>query len=456
MTTAALILAAGQGTRLKSDLAKVLHTAAGRTLLRWVLEAVRGVAPDRVVVVVGHQADAVAAEAAAAGLPGLVTVVQRQQRGTGHAVRMAVEQGALDGVDRVLILAGDVPAITSDVLTGLLAAQDGRAAALLTAECVDPAGYGRVLRAPDGSVERIVEHADATAQERGVREINAGVYCVAADHLAREITGLSAANEQGEEYLTDIVAPLVGHGVAAVAAPEEVVQGVNDRRQLALVAVILRQRILERLMLDGVTVVDPATTYVDADVVVERDATLQPGTILEGSTVVGPRATVGPWTRLADSRVGAGATVTCSVAHGAEIGPDATVGPYAHLRPGTVLHRGAKAGGFVEIKNATIGEGSKVPHLSYVGDAVLGAGVNVGAGTITCNYDGTRKHTTVIGDGAFIGSDTMLVAPVEVGPGAYTAAGSTITRDVPADALAVERAEQRTIEGWARRRRDRD
>jgi bifunctional UDP-N-acetylglucosamine pyrophosphorylase/glucosamine-1-phosphate N-acetyltransferase len=455
LTTAAIVLAAGQGTRFRSDLAKVLHPVAGRTMLRWVLEALRPLAVDRVVVVVGHQGEGVTAEAEAAGLPGLTTVVQHEQLGTGHAVRVAVEAGAIDGADTVLVLPGDVPLMTSAALTSLLEAHEGRAATLLTAVLDDATGYGRVLRDGDGGVTRIVEHRDATDAEREVGEINSSIYTFAADALRAELAGLTKDNDQGEEYLTDVVEPLsrTAAGVGAVIVEAEVVAGANDRAQLAELGAILRGRILTDHARAGVTVVDPATTYVGADVEVGVDAVLLPGTHLEGATRVGARAQIGPDSRLVDSLVEDDATVTYSVLLGASVGPGATVGPFTYLRPGARLEADAKAGAYVEIKNSTVGEGSKVPHLSYIGDTEIGRGANIGAATVTVNYDGFTKHRTVIGDGARIGSDTMLVAPVTVGEGAFTGAGSVITKDVPPGALAVERSEQRVIEGYAERAR---
>lgn len=460
MTAAAVVLAAGKGTRFRSDLAKVLHPVAGRTLLRWVLEAVRGAGFDRVVVVVGHQGEAVAEEAAAAGLPGLVTVTQHPQLGTGHAVRVAEESGALDDADTVVVLPGDAPLLEPEPLLALLSAHrdgDGAVVTLLSTDLEDPTGYGRIVRAGDGGVARIVEHRDASPQDLLVTEVNAGVYAFSRGELAAALAGLTTDNSQGEEYLTDVIEVLSrGAGrVRAVPALPEVVAGVNDRVQLAAAGARLRARILEGLMRDGVTVVDPATTYVGPDVRVDADAVLLPGTHLEGATRVAGGATVGPDSRLVDSIVAQDATVTYSVLLGVEVGPAATVGPFTYLRPGTRLEGASKAGAFVEMKASVVGEGSKVPHLSYIGDTTIGRGSNIGAATVTVNYDGFDKHRTTIGDDVRIGSDTMLVAPVDVGDGAYTGAGSVITRDVPAGALAVERSDQRNIDGYAERRRRR-
>lgn len=451
-----VVLAAGLGTRFHSDQAKVMHRIGGRTLLRHVLEALRPLGLPQVVVVVGHQWEEVAAEAASAGLPGLTTVVQEQQLGTGHAAAQALR--ALDAaVEGVLILPGDTPLLTAATLERLLESGHRTSGALLIAEFDDPSGYGRILRDEAGRVLGVVEEVDATESQRGLREANAGMYLFERTRLAGALERLAPANAQGELYLTDVVGILMedGRDLRAVTTAAEEVSGVNDRVQLAAAGAVLRHRTLERLMRGGVTVVDPAATYVDVDVSVGRDSVLLPGCLLEGQTRIGERVTLGPYSRLIDAEVQDGATVAQSVVIGASVGPEASVGPFTYLRPGTRLERGAKAGGFVEMKNATIGEGSKVPHLSYVGDARLGRDVNFSAGAITCNYDGFIKHETVIEDGAFVGSDNMLVAPVRIGRGAFTAAGSVITKDVPDDALALERGEQRTIEGWAARKRER-
>ncbi len=458
MSTAAIVLAAGKGTRFKSETAKVLHRAGGRSLLRWVLEALRPLELDRVVVVVGHQGDDVAAEAAAAELPGTTTVTQAEQRGTGHAVRLAVESGAVEGCDTIMVLPGDVPLLRPEPLRGLLAAHaaGADAATLLTARLADPTGYGRVVRDVDQAVRAVVEERDADAATRALDEINTGVYAFDQQPLAGALAALSADNAQGEEYLTDVVAPLTTQGVGAVGGDPDAVHGVNDRAQLADVATILRRRVLEALMRDhGVSVVDPAATYVDADVDVGRDTTLLPGTLLEGSTRIGEGCEIGPSTRLTDTRVGDGAVVASSTCVGAEIGDRAAVGPYTYLRTGARLATGAKVGAFCEVKSSTIEDGAKVPHLSYIGDARVGAGANVGAATVTVNYDGFAKHQTDIAEGARIGSDTMLVAPVRVGREAYTGAGSVITQDVPDGALALSRSEQLIKEGYAERKRAR-
>ncbi len=452
--TAAIVLAAGKGTRFRSEVAKVLHRAAGRSLLGHVLEAVRPLALAQTVVVVGHQAEEVAAEVDRVGLPGATTALQAEQRGTGHAVQQAVP--ALDpAIRRVLILPGDTPLLPARVLEALL---EGATAggAMLTARMEDPTGYGRVLRTPGGTVERIVEHRDATEAERAVTEINAGMYLLDRAGLEAALGDLDDDNAQGEVYLTDIV-EVLGRGGAPVSAidanPVEIA-GVNDRAQLADAATRLRANHLDHLLREvGVSVTDPATTYVDVDVEVARDAVLLPGTILDAGTRVGAGAVIGPNSHLTACAVGAGATVHSTRAEQAAIGEGATVGPFSHLRPGTVLGARSKVGAYAETKNAAIGDGSKVPHLAYVGDATVGQGVNIACGVITVNYDGATKSHTTVEDGAFVGCDTMLVAPVTIGAGAYTAAGSTITEDVPPGALGIARSRQTTKEGWVERRR---
>ena len=456
MTRAAVVLAAGKGTRFKSELAKVLHPVAGRTMLRWVLGALRPLELDRVIVVVGHQHEQVAAEAAQVEGLDVVAVRQTEQRGTGHAVRVAFDQGALDGIDSVLVVPGDAPLIGGAPLAELFAAQHGKAVALMSTTLDDPTDYGRIIRDTDGHVVRVVEERDANPAERALREVNTSIYVFAGDLLRAELAHLRIDNDQGEEYLTDVVEPLTASGVVAVQAAKQAVGGVNDREQLARAGAVLRASILSTLMIDGVTIIDPTSTWVEADCVVEPDAVLLPGTYLEGATWIERSAVVGPHTRLVDTRVARTARVTFTVAVSASIGPGAEVGPFTYLRPEAQLEDGAKAGAFVEVKQSVIGPGSKVPHLSYIGNTTIGRNTNVGAATVTVNYDGQRKHHTTIGDRVRIGSDTMLIAPLKVGDDAYTGAGSVITRDVPAGALAIERGEQRNIEGYADRKRTPD
>jgi bifunctional UDP-N-acetylglucosamine pyrophosphorylase/glucosamine-1-phosphate N-acetyltransferase len=453
---AVIVLAAGEGTRMRSATPKVLHAIGGRTLLGHVLAATGTLNPDHLAVVIGHGREAVA-EHLAAVAPKAQPVVQEEQHGTGHAVRVALEAlPPLTGT--VVVVAGDTPLLTAETLSGLVAAHAsaGAAATVLSAVLDDPAGYGRVLRAPDGSVAGIVEQKDADDHQRAVREVNSGMYAFGAAELAAALAELTRDNAQGEEYLTDVLGILRAQGrpVAAVAAedPHEIL-GVNDRAQLAEAGRLLRDRVVRRWMREGVTVVDPATTWIDVDVELHRDAVVQPHTQLLGKTLVATGAEVGPDTTLRDCLVGEGAHVRRCDADRAVVGPQASVGPFTYLRPGTVLGPGSRAGAYVELKNAVVGEGSKVPHLSYVGDAEIGVGSNIGAATVFVNYDGVAKHHTTIGDHVRIGSDTMLVAPLEVGDGAYTAAGSVITEDVPPGAMAVGRARQRVIEGWVERKR---
>ncbi|HVE64658.1 MAG TPA: bifunctional UDP-N-acetylglucosamine diphosphorylase/glucosamine-1-phosphate N-acetyltransferase GlmU [Mycobacteriales bacterium] len=445
-----VVLAAGAGTRMKSSVPKVLHEVCGRTMLGHVLAATAVLQPERTLVVVGHGRDAVTAS-----LPSWATaVVQAEQRGTGHAVRLALE-AVPDVEGTVLVLYGDMPLLRAETLQAVV---DGRAgdATLLTVEMPEPAGYGRIVRSADGSLTRIVEDKDADALQRAITEINVGVYAFGARQLREALTRVSTDNAQGEEYLTDVIALLVtdGRAVSAVLAEDHhEMLGVNDRVQLAEAGAALNDRAIEALQRAGTTVIDPRSTWVDSTVECAPDSTIAPFTILKGVTRVGRGAVVGPYAALTDSTVGEGAQVVAATCVGAEIGPEATVGPYTYLRPGTRLGRGAKAGGFVEMKNSVVGDGSKVPHLSYVGDATIGERSNIGAATIFVNYDGEQKHRTTVGDDVRVGSDTMLVAPVTIGDAAYTAAGSVITQDVPPGALGVGRARQRNIEGWVERRR---
>jgi bifunctional UDP-N-acetylglucosamine pyrophosphorylase/glucosamine-1-phosphate N-acetyltransferase len=456
MALSVVVLAAGEGKRFRSAVPKPLHRVAGRPLLWHVLAAAGGLGAERTVVVVGRGADEVRSAVASFDLGPVEFAVQQELRGTGDALAAALP--LLPPGGEVLVLYGDTPLLTAGTLERLLRAHrssDARAT-VLTATLPDPTGYGRVLRGHDGAVVGVVEERDATAEQRAIAEANVGFYVFdrpVLDGLAR----LVPDNDQGEYYLPDLL-PLVlaeGGRVATSSAPEDEVLGVNDRAQLAAAAAVLRRRALARLLAAGVTVVDPATTYVDVDVEVGQDTVLQPLTFLEAGTRVGAGCVIGPNTRLVACTVGDEATVTQAVGDRAHVGAGATVGPFAYLRPGAELGPGSKVGTYVEVKKSSIGRGSKVPHLSYVGDAEIGEDVNVGAGTVFVNYDGADKHRTIVGDGAFIGSDTMLVAPVTIGDGAQTAAGSTITKDVPPGALAIERAVQRTIQGWAARRRRR-
>ncbi|MBB5080748.1 bifunctional UDP-N-acetylglucosamine diphosphorylase/glucosamine-1-phosphate N-acetyltransferase GlmU [Nonomuraea endophytica] len=453
---AVVVLAAGEGTRMKSQTPKVLHEVCGRALVDHMLAAARDLKPERLIVVIGHARERVGAHLAETS-PDARAVVQHEQRGTGHAVRTVLEEtGTINGT--VLVTYGDVPLLRTETLAELLAqhAEDGNAVTVLTAKVPDPTGYGRIVRDESGAVLQIVEHKDATDDQRAIDEMNSGIYAFDGLLLADAVKRVSTDNAQGEEYLTDVLSILRedGHRVGAHVATDYVeVEGVNDRVQLAFVRKVLNQRVLESHMRGGVTVVDPASTWVDVQVRLAPDVVLHPGTQLHGATVVGEGAEVGPATTLTDTTVGPGAVVRNAVCDSAEIGPDASVGPYAYLRPGTILGRKSKAGTFVEMKNTQVGERSKVPHLSYAGDATIGDDVNIGAAVIFVNYDGVDKHRTTVRDGAFVGCDSMLVAPVTVGDGAYTAAGSVIDGDVPPGAIGVARARQRNIEKWVLRRR---
>jgi bifunctional UDP-N-acetylglucosamine pyrophosphorylase/glucosamine-1-phosphate N-acetyltransferase len=385
-------------------------------------------------------------------------VVQEVQHGTGHAVRIAMAavaaQGAVDGT--VVVTYGDTPLLTAATLDALVTVHQatGNAVTVLTANVPDPTGYGRIVR-QDGAVARIVEQKDATAQQAAIREVNSGVYAFDAKLLVEGLSRLTRANAQGEEYLTDVLGILAGDGHrvgALTVADHHEILGANDRAQLAELRRIFNARLTAHWMREGVTIVDPATTWIDVQVRLEPDVVVQPNTQLCGATRIAGGAEVGPNCTLTATVVGAGARVTNATTEGAIIGEAATVGPYTYLRPGTVLGSKAKAGGFVEMKNAQVGAGSKVPHLSYVGDATIGEGCNIGAGTITANYDGERKHRTQIGDHVFVGTDTVLVAPAQLADGAYVAAGSAVTLPVPAGALAVARGRQRNIEGWVDRK----
>jgi bifunctional UDP-N-acetylglucosamine pyrophosphorylase/glucosamine-1-phosphate N-acetyltransferase len=441
---------------MKSKTPKILHEVSGRTLVDHMLTAARGLKPERLIVVVGHARDRVQAHLAQTS-PDAQTVVQSEQKGTGHAVRTVLESvGTIGGT--VLVTYGDTPLLRAETLAALLERhdEDGNAVTVLTAEVPDPYGYGRIVRDATGAVLEIVEEKDADPEQRAIKEMNSGVYAFDGFLLADAVKRVSTSNVQGEEYLTDVLSILRqdGHRVGAhVAADYVEVEGVNDRVQLAFAQKVLNSRLLEAHMRAGVTVIDPASTWVDVDVTLEPDVVIHPGTQLHGRTTVAEGAEIGPATTLTDTVVGEGALVRNAVCVEAEIGPQALVGPYAYLRPGTVLARKAKAGTYVEMKNAQVGEGAKVPHLTYVGDATIGAGANIGASSIFVNYDGVNKHHSTVGEHAFVGCDTMLVAPVNIGDGAYTAAGSVIDSDVPPGAIGVARGRQRNIEGWVARKR---
>ncbi|MDH6127882.1 bifunctional UDP-N-acetylglucosamine diphosphorylase/glucosamine-1-phosphate N-acetyltransferase GlmU [Kitasatospora sp. GP82] len=459
---AVIVLAAGGGTRMKSKrLPKVLHEICGRSLVGHAVAAAQELTPSQLVVVVGHMRELVQ-QHLAEQYPDARTAVQLEQNGTGHAVRTALESLSADGIEldgTVVVTTGDAPLLTAATLAALVEAhaEQGNGVTVLTAVVPDAFGYGRILRSEsDGAVAAIVEEKDATEAQRAIDEINSGVFAFDAKLLVEALGRLNTNNSQGEEYLTDTLGILraAGHRVGAVVAGDfRDILGINDRVQLAEARRILNARLVERAMRAGVTVVDPASTWFDVQVTYEPDAVVLPNTQLHGTTHLGEGSEVGPNCTLTDTLVGADAHVSNATTFGAEIGELASVGPYAYLRPGTKLARKAKAGTYVEIKNSEVGEGSKVPHLSYIGDTTIGEGSNIGAASVTVNYDGVNKHRTTIGSHCRTGSDNMFIAPVTVGDGAYTAAGSVIISDVPAGALGVSRAQQRNIPGWVERKR---
>ncbi len=452
---AVVVLAAGGGTRMKSSKSKLLHEVAGKPMLSFAVSAAAALDPEHLVVVVGHQREQVEAQLEQLSAA-VTTAVQDQQLGTGHAVSCGLS-GLGDLQGEVVVTYADVPMLTGDTLRQLVAVHrgNGNAVTVLTAIVDDPTGYGRIVRDGD-SVTGIVEHKDASEAQRGIDEINSGIYVFDAATLREGLGALTTDNAQGEQYLTDVVhfaaqrSQRVGaHIIDDVWQTE----GVNDRIQLARMNAEMNRRIRDAWMLKGVTMVDPTTVWIDVDVDLAQDVTLLPGVILQGATTISEGATIGPDTTLMDVEVGPGAEVVRTHGSFAVIGENATVGPFSYLRPGTILGVGGKIGAFVETKNAQIGDGAKVPHLAYCGDAVVDDGANIGAGTIFANYDGINKSTSHVGKNAFVGSNSVLVAPVDIGPGALVAAGSAITDDVPAGALGVARGRQRNVEGWVNDRR---
>ncbi|MHA6801153.1 bifunctional UDP-N-acetylglucosamine diphosphorylase/glucosamine-1-phosphate N-acetyltransferase GlmU [Bounagaea algeriensis] len=456
----AIVLAAGEGTRMRSATPKVLHRLAGRPLVEHSVRAAAGIDPRELAVVVGHGRDAVTPhldELSTSLDRPISTAVQQQQLGTGHAVARGLD--ALDETSgTVLVTYGDVPLLDSTTMRGLLEEHrdSGNAVTVLSAVVAEPTGYGRLLRDAHGVVTGIVEQKDATDAQAEITEINSGVYAFDASVLRDALARLSTDNAQGEWYLTDVLAIARGAGRrvgALVCSDPWLVEGVNDRVQLANLGAELNRRLVESWMRSGVTVTDPSSVWLDCDVVLDRDVLLEPGVQLRAGTTVGEGATIGPDTTLTACTVHADASVVRSHGERAEVGPEAQAGPFAYLRSGTQLHARAKAGSFVETKNADIGTATKVPHLSYVGDATIGEHSNIGAATVFVNYDGVNKNRTVVGSHARTGADNMFVAPVEIGDGSYTAAGSVITEDVPPGAMAVARGRQRNIEGWVAKRR---
>jgi len=449
---AVVVLAAGMGKRMKSGLPKVLHQICGCTLLEYVLEAVDPLGAGSVTVVVGTGSDDVVGTIG----DGFRIVHQAEQKGTGHAVMVALE-GLDPSFDEVMVLPGDAPLITTATLERLVAErrEHNAAASLLTAVLDDPSGYGRVVRFENWHVEAIIEEVDATEEQRGITEVAACTYSFDRAALEAGLSTLTTDNAQGEYYLTDVIGGFTAggqHVVPFCGEPEEVM-GVNDREQLAEVCRIMRARVNSRLMAAGVAMIDPATTYVDHDVEIGAETLLMPMTFIGGKSAIGKRCRIGPCTSIHDTTVADGCEVQFSVVDGCEISEDANIGPFSRLRPGCRLGPGSKAGTFVEMKKTTVGRGSKVPHLSYMGDTTIGEDANVGAGSITCNYDGENKFPTTIGDRAFIGSDTMMVAPLNIGNDAVTGAGSVISEDVPDGSLAIERTEQRIVPGYRDRKK---
>lgn len=448
---------------MKSAKSKVLHQIAGRSLIAHVINALAPLEPKAVAVVVGAHSEEVGAEVTEATktLTSDANLVHQAQRnGTGHATRLALESDSIKQINQgdVIVLAGDTPLLTGETLAKLQAHHkaSGATATILTAQLFDPHGYGRIVRDNEGHLDRIVEERDCTPDEREIDEINSGVYIFKIDELRSALTKITSSNSQGEEYLTDVIKIMGESGkkvTAMTVADETEIFGINDRSQLALCGALMRDRINEALMREGVSIIDPMSTWIDLSVEIAPDVTIYPQSSLFGSTIIETGAQIGPRTTLIDTEVGQDAKVFESFARGAVIGYGAQVGPYTFLREGSELATGVRVGAYVEVKNSSIGEGSKVPHLSYVGDATIGRESNIGAATVFVNYDGVEKHRTEIGDHVRIGSDTMLVAPVVVGDGAYTAAGSVITEDVPAGAMGVARSKQRNVLGWVLRKR---
>jgi len=451
-----VILAAGKGTRMKSARPKVLHALAGRPLIDHVLRTVDQLHPASVVLVIGHGADEV--RQALAARPGLQFVVQSPQLGTGHALLQA--EPALAGASgNVLLLYADVPLLQPSTIARLLDvhARQRAAATVLTVRLDDPSGYGRIVRDERGRIARIVEERDASTEERALKEINSGIYVLALEPLFRALRQLATDNSQGEYYLTDLVAMYRRENLVVETlcadAPDEL-RGVNTRLDLAELSSAMRARKNRELMLAGVTLEDPALTFIEMDVTIGADTVIGPGVRLEGKTTIGERCRIHAGSRLTNARLADDVTVLdYSVIVDSSVAAGAAVGPFSHVRPESAIGEGAHVGNFVELKKTSLGRRSKANHLAYLGDATIGAQVNIGAGTITCNYDGVHKHPTTIEDGVFIGSDTQLIAPVRVGKGAYVAAGSSITEDVPADALGIARGRQENKPGWATKRR---
>lgn len=450
----AVILAAGKGTRMRSKLPKVLHKVGGKSMLQHVLDAADVAGASEKIVIVGHEAELVEAMVGEQGKIAL----QAEQLGTGHAVMQTKE--ALAGfTGTAMILCGDTPLLDGEELKKFYEAHcaSGAAATVLTAVMDDPFGYGRIVRDTDGNVQGIVEQKDATEEQKLIKEINTGIYCIECPLMFEVLATLTCDNAQGEYYLTDVLSKLnaAGKKVGGVITEDsDMVMGINSRKQLAEAESVMRQRILDRLMDQGVTIMDPASTFIESSVKIGQDTVIYPFTWLEGITEIGEDCEIGPNVRLTNVKVGDKNQLQFVYGHDCTVGSEVTAGPYVHLRPDTVISDKVKIGNFVEVKNSNIGVGTKLPHLTYIGDSDIGSGVNMGCGCITVNYDGKKKYRTVIEDHAFVGCNTNLVAPVTVKAGSYVGAGSTITKEVPENSLAIARAKQKNIEGWAEKNRD--
>lgn len=451
MNIAAVVLAAGEGKRMKSKYPKILHKICGKPMIRFVLDCVREAGVGKLFVIVGHKAEDVKDNIG----EGVQFVNQEQQLGTGHAV-MQARHALRDFGGSVLILCGDTPLITSDTIKTIISAQKerGLACVVLTAEMRDPTGYGRIVRDIDGNLERIVEEKDAVLAVKGITEINSGIYIFDSSLLFESLDKLSCNNVQGEYYLTDVIEILraSGHTVGAVKAanPQELM-GINNKKELAEANKIMRTKILDRMMLDGITIIDPDKTYIDEGIIIGKDTIIYPGCFIEEGTIIGEECVIGPNTRIYNSKIGNKVSIEYSVVRESAIEDDTVVGPFANLRPGCIIGKGVKIGDFVEVKKSKIDDGAKLPHLSYIGDAQIGKKANLGAGVIIVNYDGFKKHLTKIGDNSFIGCNSNLISPVDIGNDAYIAAGSTITSNVPEKALSIARSEQVNKPDWVSR-----